>query len=84
MVQVYVVSPNADGIDRPFKELKGFKKVSLAAGESKTVTLSIRVDALSFYDETSQAWKAEAGDFEALIGTAADQIKQRVAFKLVD
>ena len=56
----------------------------LKPGESKTVTLNIHVDALSFYDEASQAWKAETGDFEALIGTAADQIKQRVAFKLID
>jgi beta-glucosidase len=82
-IQLYITDKKAS-VERPVKELKAFQKVWLKAGESKTVTLTIHVDALSFYDETSQAWKAETGDFEALIGTAADCIKQRAAFKLVD
>ena len=82
-IQLYITDKKAS-VERPVKELKAFQKVWLKAGESKAVTLTIHVDALSFYDETSQSWKAETGDFEALIGTAADCIKQRAAFKLVD
>ena len=38
--------------------------------------------ALSFYDEASSSWKAEAGKFEALVGNAADNLKLKKAFEL--
>ena len=81
VVQLYIRDVKSS-IDRPFKELKGFQKVFLQPGESKDVTLTIHQDALSFYDETSQSWKAEKGDFEALVGNASDHITSKVRFTL--
>ena len=49
---------------------------------SGLLRLTIGKDALSFYDEAIASWKAEAGQFEALIGTASDQISSRVKFSL--
>ena len=81
VVQLYVSDKKAS-VDRPLKELKAFQKVFLQPGESKEVRLMIGKDALSFYDEATASWKAEAGQFEALIGTASDQISSRVKFSL--
>lgn len=49
---------------RPEKELKGFQKVVLEPGESKTITIKVPVDKLAFYDEKISDWNLEAGKFE--------------------
>ena len=69
-------------VDRPYKELKGFQKVSLQPGESRDVTITIGRDALSYYDEATSSWKAEAGKFEALVGNASDNLRLRKTFEL--
>ena len=81
VVQLYI-SDLKSSLPRPIKELKGFQKVFLQPGETQDVTITINKDALSFYDEATSAWKAEAGDFEALIGTASDNLTQKVKFTL--
>ena len=80
-VQLYVHDAKAS-VDRPYKELKGFQKVSLQPGESKDVSITIDKSALSFYDEATSAWKAEPGQFEALVGNASDNLKLKKAFEL--
>ena len=80
-VQLYIHDVNAS-VDRPQKELKGFQKVYLQPGESKDISITINKEALSFYDEASSSWKAEAGMFEALVGNAADNLKLKKAFEL--
>ena len=80
-VQLYVHDVKAS-VDRPLKELKGFCKVSLQPGESKDVTITLGKDALSFYDEATAAWKAEAGQFEAWVGNASDNLKLKKTFEL--
>ena len=81
VVQLYVSDKKAS-VDRPLKELKAFRKVFLQPGESREVKLSIGSDALSFYDEATGSWKAEPGQFEALIGTASDRISSKLKFLL--
>ena len=81
VVQLYIHDVKAS-LDRPEKELKGFKKVWLQPGESKDVDITIDNSALSFYDETTQSWVSESGDFIALIGNAADNLTQKVKFAL--
>ena len=78
-VQLYVHDKKSS-VDRPVKELKAFRKVSLSPGESRDVTLTIGEDALSFYDEATAGWVAEPGEFEALVGTASDKIIGKVSF----
>ena len=81
VVQLYVSDKKAS-VERPLKELKAFQKVFLQPGESRDVKLIIGRDALSFYDEATSSWKAEPGEFEALIGTASDQISSKLKFLL--
>ena len=80
-VQLYISDKKAS-VDRPVKELKAFQKVFLQPGETREVELTIGVDALSFYDEATHQWKAEPGKFEALVGTASDQITEKCEFEL--
>lgn len=81
VVQLYVSDKKAS-VDRPLKELKAFRKVFLQPGENREVKLTIGRDALSFYDEATGSWKAEPGQFEALIGTASDRISSKLKFLL--
>ena len=81
VVQLYV-SDLKSSVDRPLKELKAFQKVHLRAGESKDVALTIDKRALSFWDETTSDWKAEPGQFQALVGNASDNLPCKIKFTL--
>ena len=81
VVQLYIHDVKSS-VDRPKKELKGFQKVYLQPGENKDVTITINKEALSFYDELSSSWKAEAGKFEALVGNTSDNLKLKKVFEL--
>ena len=80
VIQVYVRDV-ASRLVRPEKELKAFSKIRLQAGETETVTLSLNRDALSYYDPAENGWLAEAGTFEILVGTSADDIRARAALE---
>jgi beta-glucosidase len=81
IVQLYIADTEAS-IDRPSKELKGFEKVYLKAGEKKTVTFEIDTDDLSWFDAENHKWVAEPGEFHALFARSAGDIKADVAFDL--
>lgn len=81
IVQLYIADPVA-GIDRPAKELKGFEKISLKPGESKTVSFEIDAADLSYYSIEENGWKAEAGEFQALIGPSSEDIRTTASFEL--
>ncbi len=81
VVQLYIRDVKSSK-PRPEKELKAFCKVSLQPGESKEVELTIGKEELSYYDDGKQAWVAEPGDFEALIGNAADHLTSKIKFTL--
>lgn len=81
-VQLYI-SDRQSALDRPVKELKGFKKVFLQPGESRAVQLTVDSSALSYYDDRVQRWTAEPGEFEALIGTSSRAICSRLVFTLL-
>ncbi len=78
-VQLYV-SDVKSTVDRPVKELKGFAKVNLQPGESRDVTIAITPDALRYWDEARDGWNIEAGQFAALVGTAADNLPLKATF----
>ena len=80
-VQLYIRDVKSS-VERPFKELKAFRKVFLQPGETQMVSLTIDKSALSFYDDKAADWTAEPGDFEALIGPSAGQIVTRYTFHL--
>ena len=66
VVQLYIHDVFAS-IARPVKELKGFERIFLKAGQSKTVTIPINEESLTYYD--AEGHKVfEAGDFEIMVG----------------
>ena len=81
VVQLYISDVDCS-LDRPEKELKGFEKVYLLPGETKTVTFNLSEDLLQYYDETAGTWVSEPGEFEAKIAAASDDIKGTDRFSL--
>lgn len=71
VVQLYIAPPQ-NGLYRPLKELKGFAKVVLAPGESKTVTFSLEDRSFAVW---ADGWKIPAGTYGVLVGAAADDIR---------
>ncbi|KAH7385037.1 glycoside hydrolase superfamily [Cadophora sp. MPI-SDFR-AT-0126] len=82
VVQVYVADLQAS-VQRPRKELKGFKKVTVAAGKSAKVQVELDKYAVSFWSEEHKAWLAEAGEFLVIIGTSADPKDEVLQSKFV-
>ena len=81
VVQLYI-GDEESSLSRPVKELKGFEKVQLAPGETRTVTFEIAPEALRYYDDTKGQWVAEPGRFTAYVGAASDDIRGQVEFTL--
>jgi len=77
VAQIYVSEPVCSVL-RPFKELKGFEKVFLQPGESKTVELQVNISDLAYYNEAQKGWKIEPGDFLVHLGTSSGNINQTV------
>jgi beta-glucosidase len=69
VVQMYI-RDLVSSVTRPIKELKGFRKIALKPGETKTVTLEITPALLAFYD-IDMNFVVEPGDFEIMVGTSS-------------
>ena len=80
IAQLYVNDKIAS-ITRPVKELKGFAKVHLEAGEEKTVTFELPIDFLGFYD-SKMNFIVEAGEFEIMVGSSSEDIRLRGSVEL--
>ena len=80
VIQLYIQDVESS-VERPFKELKGFKKVELKSKERSTVNFDISKDDLSFYNETLQEWIIEKGEFNILIGSSSRDIRLQGKFK---
>jgi len=74
VVQLYVASRH-EGIRRPVHELKGFDKVALAAGETKTVTFTLSRRDFAYFDTGIHDWYAENGRYEIQIGASSRDIR---------
>ncbi len=70
IAQLYI-HDKVRSITPPLKELKGFKKISLKKGESKTITFSISTNDLRFYDQEMN-YRYEPGEFELFVGGSSD------------
>ncbi len=74
VAQLYV-SAKCHGVYRPAKELKGFQKVFLKAGESKEVVIPLDDKAFRYFNETTNRFEVESGEYEILIGSSCADIK---------
>src|SRR5262249_517383 len=81
VVQLYVHDAVAS-VTRPVKELKGFKRITLDAGETKTVTFELSVQQLGFYDR-SMAFVIEPGTIEVMIGCSSEDIRLTGRFEII-
>jgi beta-glucosidase len=83
VVQLYVGFPNAT-IDRPRKLLRGFEKVSLAPGETRTVTFRVPSRDLAYWDPATKAWRVEPVVHEVYVGgSSRSSDLLSVAFRVV-
>jgi len=76
IVQLYIHDIYASST-RPVKELRGFQKVDIKAGETKTVEFTLTADDLSFYNHDLQ-WVCESGDFEIMTGPNSRDTKAAI------
>lgn len=81
IVQLYI-RDEYGSITRPVKELKGFQRISLKAGETKHVEFAITPDDLKFYT-VRKVWEVEPGDFTIMVGSSsADKDLQKLLLKV--
>lgn len=81
VVQLYV-RDLVGSVTRPLKELKGFQKIMLKAGESKEVTFTLSANDLRFYNRQME-FTYEPGDFDLFVGTNSSEVKMK-RVKLVE
>jgi len=74
IAQVYV-RETRPRVVRPEKELKGFAKVPLKPGETKSVCITLEPRAFSYYDVENSRWTYDHGDFEILVGRSSEQME---------
>ena len=81
VVQLYLHDV-ACSVVRPIKELRGFQRITLKPGESKTVSITVPADKLAFYDEKTHQFVVEPGAFDVLIGSSSADIRLKGSFNV--
>jgi beta-glucosidase len=76
VAQLYVADQHA-ALPRPPKELKGFAKVHLKPGETRRVQIALDRRAFSYFDPKANAWRADPGEFQLLVGSSSQAIELR-------
>lgn len=76
IAQLYVAKADA-AVFRPEKELKGFAKVFLQAGECKTVTIPLDDKAFRYWNVKTDRWETEGGSCQLLVGASVQDIRLR-------
>lgn len=73
VVQVYIAPKKTAKVNRPVKELQGFAKVELEAGEEKTVKVDMETKyAASYFDEERSKWTVEEGEYEVIVSDSSE------------
>jgi len=72
IAEVYAKLPPSPGDESSFKRLAGWKRVTLAAGESQTVTVPIDSRVLKTFDEANNSWTLGSGNYEVFVGGSSD------------
>ena len=81
VVELYVHDAHSS-VDRPIQELKGFRRVELAPGESKDVRFTLDRNAMAFYSTAKKEWVTEPGQFDVLVGASSRDIRVKGSFVL--
>jgi beta-glucosidase len=70
VVQLYVRYPDSK-VPRPLKQLRGFQRVEIAAGQTRTITLPLAAEDLAYWSPEKHAWVVEPGKVELLVGPSS-------------
>jgi len=81
VVQLYAHYLNPQ-VERPYKELKAFQRISLNADGKKKVTLEIPVERLKYWDVNTHSWQLERGQVELLLAASATDIRQKTKVEM--
>ena len=81
VVELYVNQP-VPTVDRPVRELKGFKRVDLQPGQAETVSFTVTARDLAYFDVSGMQWKADPGAYEVEIGASSRDIRLKKQFLL--
>ncbi|HEY5793056.1 MAG TPA: fibronectin type III-like domain-contianing protein, partial [Chthoniobacterales bacterium] len=81
VVQLYVRDPKP-AVEKAVRELKGFAKVALQPGETKTVTLALTPRDFAWFDVAGMQWKATPGSYDLEIGASSRDIRQKASVNL--
>lgn len=81
VVQIYASEKNPTVV-RPIRELKGVKKIFLAAGTNTRFEISFDIDELGFYDSENHGWKLNPGEYVIAIGTSSRDILHEETIKI--
>lgn len=74
VVQLYVAPPKSEMVIRPVHELKGFEKIELEPGETKTVTFKLSKRAFAYYNQDAKDWRVESGNYTIELGQSSRNI----------
>ena len=77
VAELYVGAPDHSAVPRPPKELKGFSRVSLAPGETKTLKIPLNTRSFAYYDVNGKQWRADKGTYEVMVGNSSADIALR-------
>jgi beta-glucosidase len=80
VVQLYLESPAA--AEEPPKQLKGFEKILLKPGESKTVSMQLDKESLAAWDSEIRGWRIYPGVYSVMVGSSSRDIRQRKPFTI--
>jgi beta-glucosidase len=83
VVQMYVRHLNST-VDRPQKELRGFRRIALGPGETKTVTMALPGRYLAYWDSTKATWFIENDNIEVQVGASSADIRLRDTLAVVN
>jgi beta-glucosidase len=83
VAQIYVHQVSCK-VPRPYKELKGFKKVFLSPGETKTIFVELDSSSVSYYKEKLKAFSYDKGEYDLLIGSSSRDIRLNGSFSITD
>ncbi|MGE5436458.1 MAG: glycoside hydrolase family 3 C-terminal domain-containing protein, partial [Syntrophothermus sp.] len=73
VVQLYITD-NVSSMQMPEKQLKGFKRIALQPGETKTVSFQLTSEEFYYFDEVSNSYKVEPGEFTIKVGGSSDNL----------
>lgn len=78
VAQLYVHDGISDGVEQPVRALKGFARVDLKPGETRTIEMPVSVADLAYWDVKTHAWRSDHGTYRIEVGASSSDIRQSV------